>query len=616
MNALQSNGRIEQAGGMRFYEQDVVMLSYLYTGDAAVRLDVEYHMPGFGLVVSAYSSWSGRPDEASRVMVAKVGNLEFSAYERTPAGQECLHHAASTIAPDGKVHHLRFVKTGLYLYLYEETEDGETMLGRCGIPNGYDRFYIGVYSNAGNVVQDMHIYDSRPHVWSTNIANTNGGRIAFSQNGFRVENAENAIEVIHENIPLRKGRYFLDYDILPVNGRKRVEVYLFPSTEPKIKAHEKNLLQTDASLGNKPYLNVEKDMRVTALFEVYSGEVSHVALKSDPKQEFVPTDGETSGRAGSFLQANLNNLSLLKWSGTIEKVPYAPLDEAPRYCVLAYGSRRLTLEAAAIQVGFRYEFELRRRGGIWSFTITDSGRQVHYSSYPAGEPFARIFENVSGTIDQVAVIDSKGHEKNVMYQRTVRKFVPVAIESPVIITDDDGIPFDISASYRRLPDGRFFFTNWERDVFEPSRTLQLEKELRGSTDIILYGLRDKGNMDKLYDVPSESGVNSIDAVTGEYDCITSDNYNIVRDNQIVLADELDKSQYKAFIVDYMKNDSYAINLSEDGDTYELDISTEKEHTSTYYDISGDGQIRTYKALDEIVPADNAYIILRRNEVIP
>ena len=49
--------------------------------------------------------------------------------------------------------------------------------------------------------------------------------------------------------------------------------------------------------------------------------------------------------------------------------------------------------------------------------------------------------------------------------------------------------------------------------------------------------------------------------------------------------------------------------------YELDISTEKENTNTYYDVSDSGEIHSYKLLDIDSPEDNDFIVLRRNEVI-
>lgn len=598
---------------MRFYEQDVIMLSYLYTEDVTIDFDVDYAMPGFGIVFSAYNKWDGKTRSEAKMLLAKVGTLEFSVYEKVLGQQSRIHQESNTFQPDGKMHHIRFVKRGSYLYAFEDSVSGEDLLGQYNIGESYDRFYIGVYSNGGNTVQKMEIRDERPSEWNTNIENTNGGRVVFHQNGFEVDGAENAIEVIREDIPLDPGRYFFEYKTAPVDDECKVNAYVFPSSEPKIEAKEKNLLKLDEfHYGKIPYFDIAEKTHVTVLFQAYAGIVSGITIKKDPAQVFVSTNDQTDARAGSYLQINLKSLDSIRWTGTIYNVPYKEIDSQPVYSVFSYGKRQVNLDSGNINKNVSYDYELKLSGGVWIFRIFLGGKEVHYSAYVAGEESAKIFDNVSGKIEKITIVEKNGKERDVLYQRTIKKFVPASIQSPIIVTDHDSIPFDLSASYRKLPNGKYFFTNWEREVFKPDRILDLAKPLCGSTDIVLYGIRGSYNMDAIYDVPKKELVNSIDAVADQYDEITSDNYEIRKDQTIVISDTLNRTEYSAFIIDYLKNDNYAINKGENGE-YELDIATAKEDINTLYDVSDGGEIHSYQLLDIESPGDDNYIVLRRNE---
>lgn len=599
---------------MRFYEQDILMLDYLYTEDVTVDFDVEYAMPGFGIVFSAYNKWDGKTRSEAKMLLAKLGSMEFSVYEKVLGQKSRMHQESNTLKPDGRVHRLRFEKRGSCLYAFEVAASAEDLLGKYNFGESYDRFYIGIYSNSGNTVKRMEVCDDRPSAWNASIENTDGGRVAFHQDGFEVDCAENAAEVIREDIPLDPGRYFFDYRKNAVDGECRVNAYVFPSTEPKIKAKEKNLLKTDAfHYGETPYFDVEEKTKVTVLFQVYSGSVSNVAIKKDPAQVFVSTNDRTDARAGSFLQLNLNNLESIKWTGVVYSVPYKEIDAQPVYSVFSYGKRSVNLDSGNVNKNVSYDYELKLSGGVWVFRIYLNGKEIHYSAYVVGETTAKIFDNVSGKIERITIVDKSGRERDVLYQRTIKKFIPSSIQSPIIVTGKDGVPFDISAAYRILPDGKYFFTNWEREIFKPDRVIDLAKPLCGSTDIVLYGIRGDYDLDHVYDIPREELVNSIDAVADQYDEITSDNYEIRKDQTLVINDTLNRAEYSAFIVDYLKNDSYSINKGENGE-YELDIATEKEDANTYYDVSDSGEIRSYQLLDIDGPEDDSYIVLRRNEV--
>lgn len=610
MSALQETGRVEQDGGLRFYEQDIVQLDYIYTEDVAVDFEVVYNKPGFGLLVSASSIWIGGKDDDGRKLLAKVGAEECSYFEKSSLGQEILKRESCTLSPDGKLHTLRFSKTGTQLRIYELSSDGQELLARCSIGEHYDRYTLGVYSSAGNIVRSMDIKDSRPSAWGTSVKNTNGGRIVFEANGFKISNAENAAEVIRENISLKAGRYFFSCEILPVGGKKKAAYYVFPSKEPKIKAKEKNLLVYDRDkYGDVPYFDIQEDMEVTVLFQVYAGEIRNIAIKEDAREGYAPTGNDAVVRAGSSLQVNLSNVSEIDWTGIVDAVPTADLDEVPPYGVFVYGNIGVSIDACHVLLGKKYSYKLKSAAALWTFEVMDEGKSIYYTSFVKNEDMAKIFMNLSGVISSIEIYDLEGKKKNVMHQRTLHKVVPGDIGSPIIVVGKDGVPFDLSASYRILPDGSYYFTNWEREVFPAKRKLELQGEALGDTDVVLYGLREEADLDRLYEIQDVADINSINSVAKKYDTISNEHYTLIRGNTLVLDDELEKNGYKMFIVDYLKNDSYAINENEG---YEVMISTKDEGTFICYDMKESGEIHEYKILD-FTPEDDKYIVLRRPE---
>lgn len=608
MSALQENGRVIQDDGLKFYEQDIVPLDYVYTEDVIVDFDVIYNRPGFGLVFSASNKWGGTEMESGQKIIAKVGTLECTFYEKTPEAQSVIEKGSCTLSPDGKEHTFRFSKTGTQIHVYELSGDSQELLGRCNISDGYDRYTLGIYSSAGNIVRSMDIKDNYPSAWGTSVKNTNGGRLSFEANGFTVENAENAVEIIQENVLLKAGRYFPSYQVIPESQSGNVSCYVFPSTEPKIKAPEKNLLKYDEEkFGKQPFFDLVKETEVTILFQTHDCEIKNIAFKENAREGYVSTDKHAAAKSGSFLQVDLSNIESVEWKGIVDAVPLSDLDETPPYGIVVYGEQGLSLEACHIHAGKKYDFAIKSRGDLWVIEVVDEEERLYYGSFAKGEPTAKIFYNISGSISSIKVKDTDGNEKDIVYQRTVHKAAPRDIDSPIIIVDKDGVPFDLSASYRILSDGSYYFTNWEREVFKTTQTLKLQKKALSDTDIILYGLKEQGNMDKLYDVSDEDHVNSIDAVTKRYDSITNDHFAVSGKQEIIIDNEIGRKGYASFIVDYLKNDSYAIN---EKDVYEIMVSTNNDDAITYYDMADSGEIRAYKVLD-ISPEDDKYIVLRR-----
>ena len=621
---FQTNGRIEQKDGMHFYENDVVMLDYIYDGDLIINIELEYNFSGFALILSSYNENLKVSDEPTQSYIFKIGSYDFAVYKKEFREQKRIAFSSSHIIPDKKSHYIRFRKTGYYMYMYEIVNNQDVLIGYHNLKTTFGKFYLGLYSNKGNTITSMEILDNRPQFWFTNIQNTNGGRASFATNTFKVENAEHDIEVEQEKIFLNAGTYYLSYDAVPVNDNLDEKAFVFDSREDKIHAPEKTFLEPiDVHLPSmseyaKNYkLKVPEDMNVNILFQVNSGQIKNIAIKDDYRESYISTDEHGTTKDGSYILVHLDGLIKVEWSGTIEMIPEYLLTEAPPYSVYEYSLFKYTIEMAGIKVGTYYNYTFTYDSGLWQMKITDeTNNNIFYCEYfPSSDNLLTVFKNIYGFIDRFIITYENGTEIDVLHQRTMKKYVPISIKSPILVTDGEGNPFDLSASFRKTDNDKYVFTNWEREIFGPVSKLLLNSKVNGNTNIILYGLYEETDFEKLYNVKDNTMITSIEKITTKYDSITADFYEIIDDQMLVLAQEIQDKEYAGYIVDYLKADSYAINVTEDKTQYEVDISSYQDVIYLMYDMTENGQIREYKSIDRFLPQDDRYIILRKNEVI-
>ena len=110
-------------------------------------------------------------------------------------------------------------------------------------------------------------------------------------------------------------------------------------------------------------------------------------------------------------------------------------------------------------------------------------------------------------------------------------------------------------------------------------------------------------------------------VDGQYLTITEDEYNsfgvvLYRETGEIIFNT-DLSEYSYIIVDYMKNDSYAINFDYERQAYSVDVSTINKTVSVIYD-NIETTIGSYEYINEqqfvdskIIPSENCYIVIGR-----
>ena len=106
---------------------------------------------------------------------------------------------------------------------------------------------------------------------------------------------------------------------------------------------------------------------------------------------------------------------------------------------------------------------------------------------------------------------------------------------------------------------------------------------------------------------------------GQYLIITEEEYNefgvvVYRDSGEIIFNT-DLSEYQYIIVDYFKNDSYAVNFDYKRQSYSVDISTVNKEVSIIYD-NIENTIGLYEYINEqqyvnskIIPVENCYIVI-------
>lgn len=601
---------------MYFYEQDVVMIDYTYSGDIKITTDIDYRYPGIGIVIAEKKDET--PENSNNVFVFKIGTNDFTVINRKLLTLSKVFHASCPFAPldVSQIRIIDFHKDGLNISFTTIIDKKEVVLGTYVLPEPLDEYRIGFYSNQGNTVQKAVVYSDRPQYWFSNTRNTNGGRLSFKKDTFTIEQAELPIEVEHENIELTKGMYFLDFERAVINGKKNIKCYVFDSTEKRIDAKRKNLLQADNSFV------IPQDMKVNILFQGTSGEISKICIKDDDRQSYVSTGDFTEEKPGSRIIIHLAGLKRVQWIGTVDLHPDYSLNEELPYSIVEYNKVKKTVEDLQLSAGisYKYDFKLSDDNTYWELIITNVGTTENIIStciFKNIDTSMKLFDNISGSITELIVTTINGDEINVLLQKTYKKYVPITIEGPILVVDESDVPFDLSSSYRYVKDkDEFIFTNWEREIFKPTEQIILTNKVNDGIDsIIVYGIKDENyDMTKIYDINSSEPVTSINQFSTDYDAISTDLYKIT-DFRVIDFDNTLAAKYKVVVIDYLKEDSYCINLTDDRKQYEVDISSNKEKIETLYDMTADGQVRKYKILDDIVPADDQYIVLKKDEII-
>ena len=195
----------------------------------------------------------------------------------------------------------------------------------------------------------------------------------------------------------------------------------------------------------------------------------------------------------------------------------------------------------------------------------------------------------------------------------------------------------IAIRYQRADIYSYIFSVYEREIFDGTEDyIQLTKDINESAqDLYVYGIPAEANFKEEYllRVPYDVQNNvvlytSIDLCADIYTLINPNMYTVDTDDNLIVMSRKLQNQYKYYIIDYMKRDTYAINKIEDQDgvSYLVSIASEKPRMHIHYELQkledneSDNKIlissKTIRpTIDDsdtyILPSENKFIVLRR-----
>ena len=173
----------------------------------------------------------------------------------------------------------------------------------------------------------------------------------------------------------------------------------------------------------------------------------------------------------------------------------------------------------------------------------------------------------------------------------------------------------ILIEYNDISEYDYKFTNYEREYFDipVSRKIRLTKTLSNKNPLItIYGVKTGSffNPEYIYRIPKKA-VNSLDYYCNDYDVLSNDLYEVDLSSNIIKFEKSITGLYDHLIIDYMKKDSYSINLCEEIAQYEVNISSDDNDLEILYDIHDDGTSAEYITVTIPDSKKNNFIVLRK-----
>lgn len=574
---LQRNCRIEKLNNLKFYEKDILFDDYVFTHNLEIEVNATYITPGFGLALIDSSEGTSL-DEKPSCYLFKIGYREASVYYSSSTGLQIVDQISCSEAVTIQ-ENMRFKlkKNGKKISIYLN----DKLIIEEIIKKSLDKFCIGYYSNVGNTINNINIAANIPDNWIVNMKNTKGGYIRFLDDSFELCDCINNAEIEQVNIKLKAGTYYLGNKLSNVNDKCDIKCYIYKSDDNRYYDEKKNLLNKNNSF--TLYEDTEVNFKITGK----NGKISDIILSDEENADYIPTSMNSVNFDGSYIEILSNNLSKVKWKGIVTKTPYKKTGKnSLDYFLIKDSITEIKPEHSHILLNKEYDYEFNFK--TCEFLITSENHEIFSCRLVNLSDRITIFKNLSAVISQLTLYTKNNDPIDVVTQDQDITFVNANISSPIIVVDNYNLPLDLSSSYRlcHYDDyDKYIFTNWEREYFYPSKTIKLEKQVIKKDDsIIIYGIKKNADFDfnKIYDV-KEDNINSIDLFTKDYKFIKEKDLLLFDKNKSILyfkPDDIEK--YDMFIIDYLKNDSYAINFNYLKNSYEIDISS-SNNTKVLYD---------------------------------
>lgn len=702
---IEPSSRIEKIeAGIRFFEQDIIFSDYLFEGNLEIDMTLDYLFCGFGIVIAERYK-DEPPLNSQRAHLFKLGNNNFRVIEKNVLTQTQKKENTCLMmpGPDKKNIRLEFVisplRAVLYGYEYNTvTEKNERIeLGTYKFTKPLNEYFIGFYSNKGNILRNIDYKQGVPKNWRTSISNTHGGRIKFIKNGFQFEKCVNHAEIVQDNIIVPAGKYYVSYKNKEVNGKFDIRCAVYPSSAKKMEDAEfedekKNII------GERGQIVLDHETPLTIKFWGHNGEISEVCIKEGYYDGFVETNDTPLERKGSYIRIDLNEIARAKWTGKITVIPeWEELLEPCPYGVVVYDDTKVKIEDIGVKLNDVCDYYFEKEKGTLTVRNGKHIVGVYKLNIRPEVRYMNIFYNVNAVITEFKIYDYAGKETDAIRQRTYHMFVPGEIEGPILVYGENDEPLDLSSSYREIAppqdkidmfmndayielthkpidsdiavygipetatinkdsglihefaseyetirpsnyefDGKkkitiddnirklykhiavsykiaeeftYYFTNYERELFESGGEIQLEKDAI-ETDIVVYGCHEKPDIDLFYRATSKEMINAIDLCSKDYEVIPLENYTYMEKSRNIILTAETMAAYPYIIVNYLKKNCYSVNYDESLKQYEVEITMTEAVAKIGYEMADNGSVEK-TMVTEIKPNSNKFIVIKR-----
>ena len=609
---LQSNSRISMDNGIKFYEQDILYDDYIYTGDFDIALNLEYCTPGFA--IGLVNSEGKTLEDKDQVLLFKIGQKNVDIIFLNKDSQKTLATYNSAYAKTYTAD-LKYIlqKRDAVFTLYISQQKICTFTA----PIDFNTYNLIYYSNANNTIKNINISSSIPYSWVTNMQNTNGGYIWFYRDAFEFKHCLGEAEIEQSDIYLEKGKYYLKYE---TEGDNDIIPYIFISEDERILDKPKNILNIDNSF------ILDYAQKICLKFEGSKGKVKNICITTDKDNSYYrtsPDKGDSIDIEGSEIRLNLNQIKSYKLKFNIKFAPGSDHNNPISYSILSIRGNTYGLFDLDLAQDADYYMSFNKEDKAISIsTITGTIIKTIKLTNEELKSTISIFNNINAIITDFVYIDNNGQSINVIIENTIKKYVPGTIYSPIIVVDDQEQPLDLSTSFRIFKKNNrdhYWFTNTEREYFIPSHYIKLTNTPSSKDNsIIVYGIRKEStiNFDNLLRIEKE-GKDTIDAFANYYDILFEKDLRMIN-KEAKIIQLTDISNYKYIVVDYLKEDSYAINYRHELNSYEVDISIEDGKTNKLIYNNADEDtddityINEYRYVNtKALPSENCYIVIGR-----
>ncbi len=604
---LQPNSRITMENGIKFYEQDILYDDYIYSGDFDIALTIEYSSPGFAL---GLTNSEGRSlSDKEQILLFKIGQKDLDIIFSNKDSQKTLatyNCAFAKTYTENLKYILQKRDSNFTLYI------GSQKVCTFKAPVDFDTYNLIYYSNKDNTIKNINIASSIPYGWVTNMQNTNGGYIIFYRDSFEFKHCLGEAEIEQPDIYLTYGKYYLKYE---VEGDSDIIPYVFQSEDERIQDNKKNILSFDNSF------TLDYSQKISLKFEGTKGKIKNICITTDKNNLYYRTSPDKGDRIdikGSKIFLDLAKINSFNFKFKISHVPGSDHTNPLDYSIISYRGTNYGLFDLDLAQDIVYLMHYENN----TISISKNDYQIKTINLSTEKSSLTLFNNVNAVITDFVLIDNNNKETNVIVQNTIKKYVPATIYSPIIVVDENEQPLELSSSFRIFNKNgadHYWFTNVEREWFKPAHLIKLTNQpSMKDNSIIVYGIRKESdtNFDNILRIEKE-GKDTIDAFANYYDILFEKDLRYINKayKEIRLTNIND---YKYIVVDYLKEDSYAINYRHEYNSYEVDISIEegKKNKLIYNNADevedGITYINEYRYVDtKTIPSEDCYIVIGR-----